>query len=42
VAPGTTGSQRHPSGDAKAEEIMPGGQPHPMPPMKTFRNGDIY
>src|SRR5205814_4791743 len=31
------------SGDAKAEEIFrPAGQPYPMPPMKTFRNGDIW
>src|SRR5438477_808225 len=31
------------SGDAKAEEIWrPAGQPYPMPPMKTFRNGDIW
>jgi choline dehydrogenase-like flavoprotein len=30
------------SGDAKAEEIWrPAGQPYPMPPMKTFRGGDI-
>src|SRR3989475_4438821 len=30
------------SGDAKAEEIWrPAGAPFPMPPMKTFRNGDI-
>ncbi|HEV7547247.1 MAG TPA: NAD(P)-binding protein, partial [Reyranella sp.] len=31
------------SGDAKAEEIWrPAGEPYPMPPMKTFRNGDIW
>src|SRR5215467_2653667 len=31
------------SGDAKAEEIWrPAGDPYPMPPMKTFRNGDIW
>ena len=31
------------SGDAKAEEIWrPTGDPYPMPPMKTFRNGDIW
>src|SRR6266496_2683529 len=31
------------SGDAKAEEIWrPAGAPYPMPPMKTFRNGDIW
>ena len=31
------------SGDAKSEEIWrPAGQPYPMPPMKTFRNGDIW
>jgi choline dehydrogenase-like flavoprotein len=31
------------SGDAKAEEIWrPAGQPYPMPPMKTFRNGAIW
>jgi choline dehydrogenase-like flavoprotein len=31
------------SGDAKAEEIWrPAGKPYPMPPMKTFRNGDIW
>jgi choline dehydrogenase-like flavoprotein len=31
------------SGDAKAEEIWrPAGQPYPMPPMKTFRNGDVW
>ena len=31
------------SGDAKAEEIWrPAGQRYPMPPMKTFRNGDIW
>jgi choline dehydrogenase-like flavoprotein len=31
------------SGDAKAEEIWrPAGQPYPMPPMKTFRNGSIW
>ncbi|HEX3441518.1 MAG TPA: GMC family oxidoreductase [Pseudolabrys sp.] len=31
------------SGDAKAEEIWrPKGQPYPMPPMKTFRNGDVW
>jgi len=31
------------SGDAKAEEIWrPTGAPYPMPPMKTFRNGDIW
>src|SRR5262245_35011097 len=31
------------SGDAKVEEIWrPAGEPYPMPPMKTFRNGDIW
>jgi choline dehydrogenase-like flavoprotein len=31
------------SGDAAAEEKWrPKGQPYPMPPMKTFRNGDIW
>ena len=31
------------SGDAKAEEIWrPAGQPYPMPPMKTFRNGKVW
>jgi choline dehydrogenase-like flavoprotein len=31
------------SGDAKAEEAWrPAGEPYPMPPMKTFRNGDIW
>src|SRR5438874_4742385 len=31
------------SGDAKAEEIWrPAGEPYPMPPMKTFRNGDVW
>ena len=31
------------SGDAKAEEIWrPKGEPYPMPPMKTFRNGDVW
>src|SRR5499427_405718 len=31
------------SGDAKAEEIWrPAGEPYPMPPMKTFRNGEIW
>src|SRR5262245_45031465 len=31
------------SGDAKAEEIWrPAGKPYPMPPMKTFRNGNIW
>src|SRR5499433_4082955 len=31
------------SGDAKAEEIWrPAGQPYPMPPMKTFRHGQIW
>jgi len=31
------------SGDAKAEEIWrPAGKPYPMPPMKTFRHGDIW
>lgn len=31
------------SGDAKAEEKWrPPGEPYPMPPMKTFRNGDIF
>ena len=31
------------SGDAKAEEIWrPAGDPYPMPPMKTFRNGQIW
>jgi choline dehydrogenase-like flavoprotein len=31
------------SGDAKAEEIWrPAGQSYPMPPMKTFRHGEIW
>jgi choline dehydrogenase-like flavoprotein len=31
------------SGDAKAEERWrPAGEAYPMPPMKTFRNGDIW
>jgi len=31
------------SGDAKAEEIWrPPGKPYPMPPMKTFRHGEIW
>jgi choline dehydrogenase-like flavoprotein len=31
------------SGDAKAEEVWrPSGAPYPMPPMKTFRNGQIW
>ena len=31
------------SGDAKAEEIWrPAGQPYPMPPMRTFRNGQVW
>ena len=31
------------SGDAAAEETWrPKGQPYPMPPMKTFRNGDVW
>jgi choline dehydrogenase-like flavoprotein len=31
------------SGDAKAEEQWrPAGEAYPMPPMKTFRNGDIW
>jgi len=31
------------SGDAKAEEIWrPADDPYPMPPMKTFRNGQIW
>src|SRR5213593_1776150 len=31
------------SGDAKAEEIWrPAGQLYPMPPMKTFRHGDVW
>jgi choline dehydrogenase-like flavoprotein len=31
------------SGDAKAEEKWrPPGEAYPMPPMKTFRNGDIW
>lgn len=31
------------SGDATAEQIWrPKGEPYPMPPMKTFRNGDIW
>src|SRR5499427_916095 len=31
------------SGDAKAEEIWrPAGAPYPMPPMKTFRHGDVW
>jgi choline dehydrogenase-like flavoprotein len=31
------------SGDAKAEEIWrPAGEPYPMPPMKSFRNGEVW
>ena len=31
------------SGDAKSEEIWrPAGEAYPMPPMRTFRNGDIW
>ena len=31
------------SGDARAEEIWrPAGAPYPMPPMKTFRNGEVW
>ena len=31
------------SGDAKAEEVWrPAGQPYPMPPMKSFRNGQVW
>ena len=31
------------SGDAAAEELWrPKGQPYPMPPMKTFRNGEVW
>jgi choline dehydrogenase-like flavoprotein len=31
------------SGDAKAEEVWrPAGKPYPMPPMKTFRHGEIW
>src|SRR5262249_30032721 len=31
------------SGDAKAEEIWrPAGEPYPMPPMKTFRHGQVW
>jgi choline dehydrogenase-like flavoprotein len=31
------------SGDAKSEEIWrPAGKPYPMPPMKTFRNGQVW
>jgi len=31
------------SGDAKAEEIWrPKGEPYPMPPLKTFRHGEIW
>lgn len=31
------------SGDARAEERWrPAGEPYPMPPMKTFRNGEIF
>ncbi len=31
------------SGDAKAEELWrPAGRPYPMPPMKTFKNGDVW
>ena len=31
------------SGDAKAEEIWrPTGAPYPMPPMKTFRHGEVW
>ena len=31
------------SGSAKAEELWrPRGKPYPMPPMKTFRNGNVW
>ena len=31
------------SGSAKAEEVWrPRGKPYPMPPMKTFRNGNVW
>ncbi len=31
------------SGDAKAEELWrPKGQAYPMPPMKTFKNGEVW
>src|SRR5438105_10358406 len=31
------------SGDAKAEEVWrPAGKPYPMPPMKTFRHGEVW
>ena len=31
------------SGDAKAEELWrPKGHPYPMPPMKSFRNGQVW
>src|SRR5712692_6926290 len=31
------------SGNARAEEIWrPAGEPYPMPPMKTFRNGEVW
>jgi len=31
------------SGDAKAEEAWrPAGKPYPMPPMKTFRHGELW
>jgi len=31
------------SGDAKAEEIWrPAGEPYPLPPMKTFRGGEVW
>src|SRR6266849_6725466 len=31
------------SGDAKAEEVWrPAGAPYPMPPMKTYRHGDVW
>jgi len=31
------------SGDARAEEIWrPAGEPYPMPPMKTFRGGEVW
>jgi choline dehydrogenase-like flavoprotein len=31
------------SGDAKAEEAWrPAGKPYPMPPMKTFRHGEVW
>ena len=31
------------SGDAKAEELWrPAGRAYPMPPMKTFRNGEVW